>query len=173
MYLDTELADVKFVCTNDDESQLVPAHKNILSSQSPVFRAMFYGKLKEKDKVEIPDATVAGFKEFLQFFYLGEVTLTMENIEEVARLADKYDMLGRLNNYAATFINKLTMDNMCWGYQLAIIIKHEQLKAYCEKHICTFTGDLFKSATFQHCDQKTLKQILELETLMCDEIDIF
>lgn len=48
----------------------------------------------EKDEVvEIIDADVSVFKEFLQLFYLSEVKLTMEtsmeNIGAVARLADK------------------------------------------------------------------------------------
>lgn len=175
MYLDAETADVKFVFTNDDETQLVPAHKSILATASPVFRAMFYGKLKEKEKVEIADATVAGFKEFLQFFYLSSVKLTMANIEEVARLADKYDMLEYLNSYADDLLDngKLTIDRLCWAYQLAVIIKHDELNNFCEKHISAFTGDVFKSKTFLHCDQKILKHILGLETLMYNEIDIF
>lgn len=175
MYLDTETADVKFVFPHDDGTQSVPAHKSILATASPVFRAMFYGALKEKENVEIADATVAGFKEFLQFFYMSNVTLTMENIDEVARLTDKYDVLEYLNCYAEYLIDndKLTMDNICWGYQLAVIIKHEGLKGFCEKHISAFTGDLFKSTTFLHCDQKILKQILGLETLTCNEIDLF
>lgn len=171
LYLNMDLADVHFVFKNDDEK--VPANKTILAAGSPVFRAMFYGDLKEKDKVEIADATADGFKEFLQFFYLSKVTLTMENMEEVARLADKYDIFECLNNYATTLIDGLTMDNMCWGYQLAVIIKHKELKAYCEKNICAFTEDLLKSNTFLHCDQKILKHILEIETLMYDETEIF
>lgn len=173
LYLETELADVKFVLTSDDDTKFVAAHKVILAAASPVFSAMFYGKLKEKEKVEIADVTINGFKEFLQFFYLDNVQLTMENMEEVARLADKYDMIERLNIYATNQIDRLTMDNMCWGYQLAIIIKHEQLKAFCEKHICAFPDDFFKSNTFQQCDRKTLKHVLELETMMYDETDIF
>lgn len=58
---------------------------------------MFYGSLKEGNVVKIVDADADSFKEFLQFFYLGEVTLTVENVEIVARLVDKYDILEAVN----------------------------------------------------------------------------
>lgn len=36
-----------------------------------------------KNKIEIVDVSVAGFKQFLQFFYLDEIKLDMENVPEV------------------------------------------------------------------------------------------
>lgn len=89
LYLNEQLADVNFVFKNEAEVEKVPANKAILAALSPVFRAMFFGPMKEKGDVEMVDATADGFKEFLGFFYLDQVKLTIENIDEVIQLADK------------------------------------------------------------------------------------
>lgn len=173
LYLNAELADVNFVFKIDEETEKVPAQKYILAASSPVFHAMFFGSIKEKDVVKIADSYPDAFKEFLQFCYLDEVTMTMENIKEVVRLTDKYDMTDCLKNYAASIIEKLTIDNMCYGYQLAIIAEHDDLKSFCEKNICAFPDDVFKSTTFLHCDRNVLQHILELDGLLCKESEVF
>lgn len=172
VFMDAELADVNFVFKLDKGNQL-PAHKIILASGSSVFRAMLFGGWKEKDVVEIVDSSLDGFKEFLQFFYLDNVQLTMENLEEVVQLADKYDILDCLNNYAASLIGKLAVDNICLGYQLAVMTDHGSLKKYCERYICAFPVDVFQSIAFLSINSTVLKHILEFETLNCDETDIF
>lgn len=173
LFLNADLADVNFVFKIDEETEKVPAQKYILAASSPVFHAMFFGSIKEKDVVKIADSYPDAFKEFLQFCYLEEVTLTMENIKEVVRLTDKYDMADCLKNYAASIIEKLTIDNMCYGYQLAIIAEHDDLKSFCEKNICAFPDDVFKSTTFLHCDRNVLQHILELDGLLCKESEVF
>lgn len=92
MYLNSRFADVHFTFPSDEQFQEVPAHKMVLASASPVFAAMFFGPLKESEVVKIHDTNAGVFKEFLQFFYLSEVKLTMANLEEVVWLGDKYDM---------------------------------------------------------------------------------
>ena len=53
------MSDVTFV-TEDAMGDVVviKAHKFVLAVSSPVFYAMFYGRLSErKDKIELPDST--------------------------------------------------------------------------------------------------------------------
>lgn len=113
LYLNNDFADVYFVFNEDDETEKVPANKVILVVQSPVFNSMFFGALKETGDVEIVYASVDEFKEFLQFFYLSQVVLTVENIKAVARLADKYDILKRVHECAGLLENQLMLYNMC------------------------------------------------------------
>ena len=52
--------------------QLIKAHKIYLAQSSPVFDAMFFGKMTEGDVtnelvVSIPDLSPASFKELLQY----------------------------------------------------------------------------------------------------------
>lgn len=173
MYLRSELADVHFVFPNDDRGEKLPAHRVILASESSVFNAMLFGPLKEREIVKITDSTARAFKEFLQFFYLPEVTLSIENIGEVVRLADKYDVLEYFEPYAAFLEDNLTIENMLWGYQLAITLDDAQLKEFCEMHIQQSVSEMIKSPMFLHCSHDVIEHILKLDTLECDGVQLF
>lgn len=172
MYLESDLADVHFTFPNDDDQTTkVPAHKVILASASPVFKAMFYGLLKEGDTVEITDSNANAFMEFLSIIYLPDVRITIGNIKEIVRLADKYDILECFN--ATTIESQLTNENMVYGYQLAISLKNSQLKEFCEKRIRKFTKDVLQSELFPHCSREVLENILQLNALDCSEAELF
>lgn len=169
LYLNPEISDVNFIFDNDK----VPSHKVILAAGSPVFQQMFFGSMKEMGNVSITDVSADAFKEFLQFFYLKKVTLAVENIEEVAYLADKYDMLSCVKSCASFLKDQLTIDKMCWGYQLATMLNIDDLIAYCEEEICIHIKTVFESESFKRCSIITLKNILAMESLLCDEADVF
>lgn len=177
MYLESELADVHFTFPNDNNNRggTVAAHKLILASASPVFKAMFYGPLRESDTVKITDSTADAFMEFLQLFYLPEVTLTIGHIDDVVRLADKYDILDHIliDSYQKSIENQLTNENMVCGYQLAISLDDPALKQFCERRIRIFTMDVLKSEAFLNCKREVLEHILHLDTLECTEIGLF
>lgn len=68
----------------------IPAHKNILSVNSPVFDRIFYGDLQQAGDIKIFNATADAFVLFLQSFYKCQIELTLENVGAVWCLADKY-----------------------------------------------------------------------------------
>lgn len=171
MYLHCDSADINFLFPNEEIK--VWAHKSILTMASPVFAAMFFGPMKENRIVIMVDATSSAFKEFLQFFYQSEVTLTMENIDAVARLADKYEMLECVNACASYVKSNLSKNTMIWGYQLAVALKNESLQKFCEENIQTYKSDIFQSNAFLRCDKTIIEHILNMETLFCDEFDLF
>lgn len=173
LYLNAEFADVDFIFDCDGEIERVPANRAILAAESSVFKSMFFGIWEEEDgDVKIVDATPEAFKEFLQFFYLTKVIIAMENIESVARLADKYDVLHFLSACAQLFEMKLTKENMCYAYQMALHLKDDALIKFCEREISLWPKDVFASESFIRCDLDTLERILELG-LNCKEVDIF
>lgn len=127
---------------------------------------------EEKQPVEITDSNASAFKEFLQFFYLNEVTLTMENIEEVMKLADKYDMSTHLD-ICVMFLGKhMNEGNVIWMYTLSISSNNQRLKEFCEKFISIYVIPIFNSKSFQSCDHEILKNILKIDTLKCTEIEV-
>lgn len=170
LYLQADFADVHFEFSS--QSERVPAHEAMLAVASPVFQAMFFGPLKESKVVEIVDASVSEFKEFLQFFYLPEVTLTTENIKAIAFLADKYDMLKYLNSCVSFLESHITEENLMWGYQLAIWLNNEKLKHFCEHQIQWLSDDVLESK-LQQCGRESLKHILQLDALTCKEFKLF
>lgn len=171
LYLNAGSGDVNFVFENDGNLRIA-AHKSILSEVSLVFNAMFFGGLKEEGDINIVDATPTAFKEFLQFFYLTKMTFTMENSEEVARLVDKYDVSERFAGCAYNDCDD-TLNNLCWGYYLAIILGDEELKKFYDNKIRWQSDTILKSQTFLHCERIVLEHIFRLDFLVCDEIDMF
>ena len=78
-YINTELlSDVKFLVTastsENDSKKVIPAHKIVLAISSPVFYAMFYGKMAEtKDSIELPDCNYQSLLEMLRYLYSDKV----------------------------------------------------------------------------------------------------
>ncbi|XP_031637913.1 uncharacterized protein LOC116350299 [Contarinia nasturtii] len=174
LYLDSRTADIFFeFALESNECVKVPAHKCILSA-SPVFDAMFYGPAQEMtNTVTIVDASPDEFKEFLQFFYLSSVRLMVENKPAIMNLGEKY-MLNVCKK-ACTELSKatLTMENMCLGYELAILFNQDDLKEYCEAKISENPTEFFKSQSFLDCEPNLLRYILQLNSLNCDESVVF
>lgn len=169
LYLNHERSDFYFTLQNEK----VPANKCILAAGSPVFHEYFYGRTKEDvDSMEVEESTPAGFREFLQFFYLSEVTLTNEHIDEVSRLATRYGMFDCINSCSEFLVNQVTMDNILWTYKWAIAWKNEPLKQFCEKYIGATIQDIFQSDAFKRCDRDVLQGILEIDKLACKEADV-
>lgn len=172
-YLQPENADIHFQFKCGDQTVLVPAHKYFLAANSSVFKKMFFGPMKEKYVVEIIDADENAFKEFLQFFYRPDVTLTMAHIESVAQLTDKYDMLECLDICVEFLMEKSDDADLAWVYHLALLLNNQKLKEFCETEISMITRDVFKSDAFLQCSNEVIKNILQLKRLNVYESEIF
>lgn len=174
LYLNEELADFHFICkSSDGQDERIPAHKLLLISMCDAFRAMFNESWIEKDEVTIVDASAGAFREFLQFFYLGTVKLTMENIAEVMNLGNKYGIAECYDCCAKYLEIHLSNDDVCWGYELAVHLDHQGLENFCDKLIRLKTKSVFKSESFLKLKQKTVKRILQMGSLNCSETDVF
>lgn len=173
LYMNDETADFYFIFEGDDEEHCVPAHKIILASGSPVFHAMFHGTLKEKTEVKIKDASVKGFKEFLQLFYLCEVNISDENYVEFLNLSNKYDMPEGLEICEKFLLENTDTIDLCKHLGLAIKFNLEELEKYCDTEICYDTALVFKTIGFIESTKEVLESILKLHDHSCLEMDVF
>ncbi|XP_031626902.1 kelch-like protein 9 [Contarinia nasturtii] len=174
LYLTDELADVRFVFKMaDGQYERIPAHKLLLKSVSDVFRTMFNETWKEKEEVDIIDASAVEFKEFLQFFYLEQLKLTTKNVAKVMYLGDKYNVAGCLDICEQFLINSLSDDNLFQNYELSIFFNQNKLKKYCETVIAFDTKNVLVSGNFMECDRKVLSHILNIDSLSCSESKLF
>lgn len=187
LYLSQEVSDIKFVFvrketalvhqttdqtidptidpTNDTTTEIIdtiPAHKAILVSGSKVFRAMFNESWKEKNQVEIVDASCVAFKEFLQCFYLNSVSFTMENISQVMYLASKYIVDGFLTICSRFLIDNMTLDDVHWCYELAILYEQSDLRQLCESFILRNAEIVYTAPDFLDFDRISLAEMLKL-----------
>ena len=89
------LSDVKFVVPvsigESESKKVIPAHKFVLAISSPVFFAMFYGRIAEsQDSIELPDCEYESLLELFRFLYTDQVNLSGSNVMQVLYLANKY-----------------------------------------------------------------------------------
>lgn len=166
LYLSADGADVWFVV----DGERIPGHKLILTSASPWFKTMFCGSLQEQGDVDMSETvTVAEFKEFLQFFYLLDVKLTEANIEGVLDLV-KQSMVDEFFVECENFlINHMSIEKMCWGYQVAIVYEAKKLQLFCEKAISINSPAIFESDSFLNAHYDVIHRIFKLDFLLCDE----
>lgn len=170
LYLDEKTADVYFEF--GDGIERVPAHKNILSTGSRVFETMF-GSLPEGDEVTIGNGNSSAFKEFLQFFYLDEVAMTSENIVEVMNYLREYRIEGCMPKCVDFLKDTTTNNDVCTIYQLALQFNLDNLKTFCERKISAFAEDVLTTDDFLNCDENVFKSIVQMDSLICDEVNVF
>lgn len=174
LYLNNEIADVHFSFgSNNDTTTLVPAHKILLAAKSDVFKAMFYGEMKEPGNVHMPDASEAAFTEFLQYFYLNDIKLCTEHIEGVLYLAQKYNVAKCVSDCVRFLLNSIDDDNVCRRLHLAMLYEQSELMKRCEAHILLYTISVFWSSGFLACDRQVMKHILTNNLITCSEVDVF
>jgi len=101
-------SDVSLVCNGE----MIPAHRNILSMRSLVFRKMFESGMVESQKgvVTIDHCELATFKEFLRFLYTGNIDLHSLSADLLA-LSDQYDVEDLRTLCQKTLMDQLTPEN--------------------------------------------------------------
>lgn len=172
-YLNEKTADVRFLFEVDNGEIRVPAHKIFLAVRSSVFYSMFYGDIKERATVKIVDASVKGFKDFLTLFYLNEVEITGQNVDEITNLSNKYDVSRGMEMCEQFLLDYIKTDELCSRLEFAIKFNLVKLQKYCEKKIRINAIDVFKSDDFINTKMSVLKEILQLNNLSCFELDVF
>lgn len=164
-----ETGDVTFIVN----SESIRAHRCILAALSPKYKAQFYGGMPEKGDIIVKDVSVPAFMEFLQFFYLEKVTLTMENIEAVLHLASQSLVDAFVNKCAEFLMEMTTVDNLCPNYQLAVLHDIKPFEDFCKQKICEKASEVFKTSDFTECDYNFLRRILGWDSLRCKETEVF
>lgn len=154
-------------------SEVVRAHRSILSVHSPKFRVQFFGQNPDTGDIEVNDVSAAAFKEFLQFFYLENVSLSMDNIEDVLNLAKQSGVKEFMDQCVDFLFQIMTMDEIIWTYQLGIRYGIEKIRNFCEPLVSIYIKDLLVSDHFIQCAHQTFGEILKSDTLACRESELF
>ena len=169
------LSDVKFaVCREGGSgSKTIPAHKFVLAISSPVFFAMFYGEMAERDCVEIPDCDYESLLEVLRFIYSDEVNINPGNVMQVLYLAKKY-MLPTLAEKCSVYL-KENLDASSVFLVLPQVQKYEEkdLLDHCWKLIKTETVEAVKSDGFVAIERSVLEELVERDSLNIKEVELF
>lgn len=69
-------SDCRFIVGTEPNQQVLEGHKLFLAMSSPVFEAMFYGGMAEKDPIAILDVQPDAFKALLECVFNESFKLT-------------------------------------------------------------------------------------------------
>lgn len=154
-------------------TEVILAHRCILAAISSKYKAQFYGPMPKEDPITVANVSPAAFNEFLQFFYVENVELTIENIEDVLDLA-KQSLVNEFVDECVKFLlHAVPLEKVCWCYRLAISYDIKTLQEFCEEQISVNIKAVFKTSDFLDCNRDLLRQILSLDTLNCTETEVF
>lgn len=178
LYLDADTADVHFSFNLEDGTvRRIGSHRILLAAVSDKFKNMFYGKSKETGDVKLNDVSDAAFVEFLQYFYLSKVKLTVENVDHVMQLGHKYKVKKCVEDciqFSIDTIEKnLSSENVCAALFLAIQYNRQELIKLCETCIILDTAAVFDSIAFLQCEKFILAHILKMNVFSCSEVEVF
>lgn len=177
-YFDGDSADVTFTFDSigfgyNGTATKIAAHKILLAAGSDVFRAMFYGALKETGEIHVADASFIELKEFLQYFYKTKFKVSAANIFGVMYLGHKYNVQKCVDDCTAFLKRNLNDGMVCYTLSAGILYDRLDLVKSCEKHIISNAEGIFKTTGFLYCNRMVLKHILNMDFFRCSEVDVF
>ena len=153
---------------------VIPAHKFVLSISSPVFYAMFFGKMAETaDSIELPDCEYVSVLEFFRYLYSDEVNLSGNNVMHVFYLATKYmvpSLAEKCNDYLRAHVE---------GSNVFSVLLHAQkfevkdLESQCWEVIKTKAVEAVNSDEFVTLERSLVETVVKMEKLYIKEMELF
>lgn len=144
-----------------NETKEYSAHQKVLSAISPVFDTMFGDNWnKNADPIVIKDATYDAFVAFIKCFYESEMTLTTDNVAEMLRLADKYDVTKMVEGCEKFMMEHLSVKNALEYFAIGQRFSCAKLIARCQRLFRVKPDGIMESATFSQCEMETLTEFL-------------
>ena len=150
------------------ETKTLPVHRAVMSTCSEFFRSLFTNNLKETQE---NSATIHGvsfnlMESIIEYAYTKEVTITSENAEDLFITADRFNVLGLLNDCIDFLAGQLSPDNCIGFLRFARFYNNKQLKDLCWVYIMSrFTDIVETSNEYAHLTTEELLEILSNDKL--------
>ena len=169
------LSDVKFIVPASNESRkMIPAHKFVLAIGSPVFCAMFYGKMAEStDSITLPDCEYDSLLEFFRYLYSDEVNLTGSNVMRVLYLAKKYMVPSLVDKCSEYLRDNLEVANVFSILPHAKKFEDKDLEDRCWAVIEKQTEEAVSSEEFVTLEKSLVESLVKREVLNVKEVELF
>ena len=133
LFLDPQFSDVVLLCQGEETR----AHRVILSTRSPVFRAMLQSEMSEcvTGKIQIDDANKDVLKEMMRYMYCAKVDEKFTQFKVLLILADKYQVDELIKYCGTKMVESLNKDNVLQIGIFAELHNAEDLMKECVKFI--------------------------------------
>ncbi|KAF4525766.1 hypothetical protein B566_EDAN002028 [Ephemera danica] len=118
----------------------IPAHRNVLSSFSSYFKAMFTGNLMEasQDRVVINGIDAPMLQTLIDYAYTGSVDIDTENVQSLLAAANLLGVLP-VRDSCCSFLKKVLDEANCVG-----------IHCFAEAHACTDLQSWSKQYVLMH-----------------------
>lgn len=155
---------------DDIKSQSIKCHKLILSLASPVFEAMFYGPLQEKESnILIHDISCKVFQLLMRYIYTGQVDYEQMSLEQNIELyyaSEKYLMNELSVDSLKALQRKLRFGNILPTLELSVRYDLSSLREMCLSFFMKMClGDKqyvnYLKQHYYHAQRDCIKAILE------------
>lgn len=151
-------------CTFKFGDKEIKVHRKLLSGFSSVFANRFATRWANNlDPIHIVDASYENYVTFLEFFYKGEIKLTLNNVMAILFLARKFNVEVIISSCSTYAIDHLSIQNVFEYYGMAIRLSEERLQVKCAEFVKNNTECVVKSKGFLQCDRGMLKKVLQMD----------
>ena len=174
MFNNQTLSDVTFVVqasrSHDNETKpcsgpkmYIPAHKSLLAIRSPVFFAMFCGKMAkaETNEIYLPDCEYQSLLELFCFVYTDQVCLTGRTIMHMLYLAEKYMIPNLLVKCIEYILKILEHSNVLCVLKHAELYRFDELICACWELINKEAKEVLNSDDFLTIERLLLEEFVE------------
>ncbi|XP_034255790.1 BTB/POZ domain-containing protein 6-B-like isoform X1 [Thrips palmi] len=169
-------SDCKFIVGTEPHQQAIEGHKVFLAMSSPVFEAMFFGGMAEKDgPIHIFDVQPEGFKALLEYIYSDKISLrSFDQACELCYVAKKY-MLPHLVRECTKYIWKdICPNNACRAFEFAKLFEEPELMEKSLEVISNQTKEVLAEPSFEEVEITTVQAVLDQDELNIDsELELF
>lgn len=142
----------------------VPAHKAVLVSRSPVFKAMLDNEMEESRSgtIKISDVSYDALRAFVNYLYTAEACLDEQLACDLLELAEKYQV-KHLKAYCEKFlVSKLNWDNSVVNYAFAHQHNAKQLLEAALSLITDNMDKLTKCEEYRELVEKDPRLVVEI-----------
>lgn len=173
MFNNPLMSDISFSCGEFNRKYFY-VHKYVLATSSPVFYAMFYGRLAEKvSTIHLLDTDEESLHEFLRFLYTDECILTPELAVRVIYLAKKYIVPTLAEKCIQVIQDNINPENALSILEHVILYDEQRVEKKCWEVIDMCAYKTLASEAFMDISHKTLISLLKRKTLNITEVELF
>ncbi|KRZ66180.1 Kelch-like protein 3 [Trichinella papuae] len=146
----------------------IPAHRIILASACPYFKAMFQSNMSEvgQGKIRIHGVEPDALKSLVNFMYTSEIAITAENVQYILIASDLLEM-SEVTNSCCEFLKSQLNPSNCIGIQE--FAEHHSCislsifaRVYCEQHF----DEVIKYEEYLSLSLENMLQIISSDNLM-------
>ena len=146
-----------------EDGQQITAHKLVLSGLSPYFQLMFRGSLKESEASEVlmKDVNYEALNGLIDYFYCGTLKITLDNVEELLKLADLL-LLENTKKYLINYLKQTLNSQNCILYKrLGQLYCEEKLMENSEEFMARNYAKVMESEDFYSLTSQEFLSFLE------------